>query len=59
MEFPPCPATLKQIQHFLKIAQEHDTRDIVVAYWARLYALQIGLKISKQQPDETKLLLGM
>ncbi|XP_023158639.1 vacuolar protein sorting-associated protein VTA1 homolog [Ceratitis capitata] len=59
MEFPPCPATLKQIQHFLKIAQEHDARDIVVAYWARLYALQIGLKISKQQPDETKLLLAI
>uniref|UniRef100_A0A034VYC0 Vacuolar protein sorting-associated protein VTA1-like protein n=1 Tax=Bactrocera dorsalis TaxID=27457 RepID=A0A034VYC0_BACDO len=59
MEFPPCPASLKQIQHFLKIAQEHDSRDIVVAYWARLYALQIGLKISKQQPDETKLLLAI
>ncbi|XP_011182819.1 vacuolar protein sorting-associated protein VTA1 homolog [Zeugodacus cucurbitae] len=59
MEFPPCPLTLKQIQHFLKIAQEHDSRDIVVAYWARLYALQIGLKISTQQPDETKLLLGI
>ncbi|XP_053956902.1 vacuolar protein sorting-associated protein VTA1 homolog [Anastrepha ludens] len=59
MEFPPCPPTLKLIQHFLKIAQEHDSRDIVVAYWARLYALQIGLKISKQEPDETKLLLAI
>ncbi|XP_017491284.1 PREDICTED: vacuolar protein sorting-associated protein VTA1 homolog [Rhagoletis zephyria] len=59
MEFPPCPPTLKQIQHFLKIAQEHDSRDIVVAYWSRLYALQIGLKISSQQPDESKLLLAI
>ncbi|XP_037821866.1 vacuolar protein sorting-associated protein VTA1 homolog [Lucilia sericata] len=59
MEFPPCPPSLKQIQHFLKLAQEHDTRDIVVAYWSRLYALQVGLKITTQQPEETKLLLGI
>ncbi|KNC28205.1 hypothetical protein FF38_07529 [Lucilia cuprina] len=59
MEFPPCPPSLKQIQHFLKLAQEHDTRDIVVAYWSRLYALQVGLKVTTQQPEETKLLLGV
>ncbi|XP_075152216.1 vesicle trafficking 1 [Haematobia irritans] len=59
MEFPPCPPSLKQIQHFLKIAQEHDTRDIVVAYWSRLYALQVGLKLTTQQPEETKLLLAI
>ncbi|XP_013105872.1 vacuolar protein sorting-associated protein VTA1 homolog [Stomoxys calcitrans] len=59
MEFPPCPASLKQIQHFLKIAQEHDVRDIVVAYWSRLYALQVGLKLTTQQPEETRLLLAI
>ncbi|XP_055910984.1 vacuolar protein sorting-associated protein VTA1 homolog [Eupeodes corollae] len=58
-DFPPCPASLKQIQHFLKIAQEHDGRDIVVSYWSRLYALQVGLKASTQKPDETKLLLAL
>uniref|UniRef100_A0A1A9X2W6 Vta1/callose synthase N-terminal domain-containing protein n=1 Tax=Glossina brevipalpis TaxID=37001 RepID=A0A1A9X2W6_9MUSC len=59
MAFPPCPSSLKQIQHFLKIAQEHDDRDIVVAYWSRLYALQVGLKSSTQQPEETALLLAI
>ncbi|XP_016993938.3 vacuolar protein sorting-associated protein VTA1 homolog [Drosophila takahashii] len=59
MEFPPCPPSLKSIQHFLKLAQEHDTRDVVIAYWARLYALQIGLKASTQTGEETKLLLGI
>ncbi|KAM7355154.1 vesicle trafficking 1 isoform 1-T3 [Cochliomyia hominivorax] len=59
MEFPACPPSLKQIQHFLKLAQEHDTRDIVVAYWSRLYALQVGLKITTQQSEETKLLLAI
>lgn len=58
MALPPCPPSLKQIQHFLKLAQEHDERDIVVAYWARLHALQIGLKASKKLPEETALLLG-
>ncbi|XP_062137194.1 vacuolar protein sorting-associated protein VTA1 homolog [Drosophila sulfurigaster albostrigata] len=59
MEFPPCPPSLKSIQHFLKLAQEHDSRDVVIAYWARLYALQIGLKASSQSAEETKLLLAI
>ncbi|XP_065359052.1 vacuolar protein sorting-associated protein VTA1 homolog [Calliphora vicina] len=59
MELPACPPSLKQIQHFLKLAQEHDSRDIIVAYWSRLYALQVGLKITTQQPEETRLLLGI
>lgn len=59
MEFPPCPPSLKSIQHFLKLAQEHDSRDFVIAYWARLYALQVGLKASTQTAEETKLLLAI
>ncbi|XP_030380140.1 vacuolar protein sorting-associated protein VTA1 homolog [Scaptodrosophila lebanonensis] len=59
MDFPQCPPSLKGIQHFLKLAQEHDTRDPVIAYWARLYALQIGLKASTQSAEETKLLLSL
>ncbi|EDW80152.1 uncharacterized protein Dwil_GK23648 [Drosophila willistoni] len=59
MEFPPCPPSLKSIQHFLKLAQEHDNRDVIIAYWARLYALQVGLKASTQSPEETKLLLAI
>lgn len=35
-----------------------DERDPVVSYWARLYALQTGLKLSTKQPEETQLLLG-
>lgn len=35
-----------------------DTRDPVVAYWSRLYALQTGLKLSTKQQDETALLIG-
>lgn len=55
---PPCPASMKAIAHYLKMAQEHDQRDAIVAYWARLYALQTGLKVSTKQPEETALLIG-
>lgn len=58
MAFPDCPISLKPIQHYLKTAAEHDSRDIIVSYWCRLYALQTGLKLSKQQPDESKLLIS-
>lgn len=56
---PECPPSLKNIQHYLKTAAEHDARDPVVSYWARLHALQTGLKITTNKtPDETKFLMG-
>lgn len=58
VNLPPCPPSLKPIAHYLKTAQEHDTRDPVVAYWARLYAVQSALKLSTKQPEETNLLIG-
>lgn len=36
-----------------------DNRDIVVAYWSRLYALQTGLKLSSKQPEETAVFLAL
>lgn len=57
---PECPPSLKPIQHYLKTAAEHETRDPVVAYWCRLHALQMGLKLTtKKTPEETKLLIGL
>lgn len=57
---PECPQSLKNIQHYLKTAAEHDTRDLVVAYWCRLHALQVGLKTlsNKKTPEETRMLMG-
>ncbi|XP_058067044.1 vacuolar protein sorting-associated protein VTA1 homolog [Anopheles bellator] len=57
--FPPVSALMKPIQHYLKTAQEHDGRDPIVAYWCRLYALQMGLKIANQGVNERKLLLAI
>jgi len=59
LNLPPCPAALKPIQHFLKIAIEHDSRDVVVAYWARLTALQKGLEIDKSSPEALAILLPL
>lgn len=56
VQLPPCPASLRAIQHYLKTASEHDNRDPVVSYWCRLYALQMGLKIDRKS-DEAKALL--
>lgn len=53
------PASLKPIAHYLKTAQEHDSRDIIVSYWCRLYALQLGLKINSQGLEERKFLVGV
>ncbi|XP_046980063.1 vacuolar protein sorting-associated protein VTA1 homolog isoform X1 [Schistocerca americana] len=55
-QFPPCPASLKSLQHYLKAAAEHDQRDPVISYWCRLFALQLGLKIDRKS-DEAKALL--
>lgn len=56
---PDCPPSLKSIQHYLKTAAEHDTRDPIISYWCRLHALQLGLKIStKKTPEETTMLMG-
>lgn len=35
MAFPPCPNDLKAIAHYLKVAEEHDARNIVVSYWCK------------------------
>lgn len=59
VNFPPVPPLMRPIQHYLKTAQEHDNRDPIVAYWCRLYGLQLGLKIANQGMEERTLLLAI
>jgi hypothetical protein len=51
---PPCPPSLKPIQHLLKTGTEHEGRDPVVAYWCRLAALQTGLALDKSSKVKQK-----
>jgi len=59
LNLPPIPPKLKPIAHLLKTATEHETRDPVVAYWARLAALQNGLNIDKKSKESTAVLIPL
>lgn len=48
---PEPPAPLKAIQSYMRIAQDIDRVDPVVAYWARLYSTETALKIDRETPE--------
>jgi len=56
---PLPPASLKQFQHYLKLANDYDKRDPVVSYYARLYTLQSALKIDRKSPEARALLTAL
>jgi hypothetical protein len=35
VQLPPCPPQFKTLQHYLKVASEHDQRDPVISYWCK------------------------
>lgn len=35
MPFPPVPNEIKPIAHYMKVAEEHDSRNLVVSYWSK------------------------
>jgi len=59
LQLPSCPVSLKAINHFLKLATEHDSRDPVVSYWCRLTALQTGLTLDKSSKEALAVLLPL
>lgn len=48
---PEPPAQLKAIQPHLRIAQDIDRVDPIVAYWVRLYCTESALKIDKDSAE--------
>ncbi|KAL3882430.1 hypothetical protein ACJMK2_028769 [Sinanodonta woodiana] len=58
-QVPPLPSALKQLQHYLKTAAEHDGRDPVIAYYCRLYTMQSGMQIDKKSPECRKFLVAL
>jgi vacuolar protein sorting-associated protein VTA1 len=59
LNLPPCPPSIKAIQHFLKTASEHETRDPVITYWSRLAALQNGMTLDKSSKEALAVLLPL
>ncbi|XP_042359134.1 vacuolar protein sorting-associated protein VTA1 homolog isoform X2 [Plectropomus leopardus] len=53
------PPQLKALQHHMRTAQEHETRDPVVAYYCRLYAMQTGMKLDSKSPECRKFLIKL
>ncbi|VEN56735.1 unnamed protein product [Callosobruchus maculatus] len=61
VKFAPIPIEVKPIAHLLKLAEEHDDRNIVVAYWARMAACRLALKLvpGKKSPETANLIRTM
>jgi len=59
LTLPPCPTSIKTIQHFLKTAAEHEKRDPVITYWCRLAALQNGMALDKSSNESLAVLLPL
>lgn len=58
-KIPSLPPTLKSLQHYMKIATEHDKRDPVVAYYARMYVAQQGITIDGKSTEARTFLIGL
>lgn len=54
-QFPPCPPSLKSIQHYLKTASEHEGRDPVISYWCKYF----HVNITYQQCQNEQLGMGV
>ncbi|XP_072178092.1 vacuolar protein sorting-associated protein VTA1 homolog [Diadema setosum] len=53
------PESLKSIRPFLLVAKEHDTRDPVIAYFCRCYAVEIAVKMKDRPPEVTGYLVSL
>lgn len=50
VQLRPCPASLRAIQPYLKLAAEHDEREPIVSYWCKLYVVNLVHHFSMQTP---------
>lgn len=53
------PPNLKAINSFLKLAKEYDKRDLTIAYFCRMYAVQKGIKLDSKSQDCKIFLFGL
>ncbi|XP_060518743.1 vacuolar protein sorting-associated protein VTA1 homolog [Cylas formicarius] len=58
MVFSAIPTEIKPVAHLMKLAEEHESRNIVVAYWARMAACRMALEMTpgKRSPQTTALI---
>ncbi|KAF5288729.1 hypothetical protein FQA39_LY15301 [Lamprigera yunnana] len=59
-KFPPVPDEVKHITHYMKVADEHDRRNVVVSYWSRMYACEAGMHGTvTKSPELTHFLISV
>ncbi|CAG9839221.1 unnamed protein product [Diabrotica balteata] len=61
VKFPPVTQEVKPLAHLLKLADEHDERNLVVAYWARMAACLLALQLvpGKKSPETAALIKSL
>uniref|UniRef100_A0A158Q3X6 Vacuolar protein sorting-associated protein VTA1 n=1 Tax=Dracunculus medinensis TaxID=318479 RepID=A0A158Q3X6_DRAME len=59
MSSSTVPASLHQIGHYVKIANENEKRDPVIYYWCLYYAVKKGMSIDKSSPEALNYLTGL
>lgn len=60
-DFPPVPLAAKHVAHYMKVADEHDDRNMLISYWSRMYACEIAMKsiTGKKPPEVTSFLIAI
>uniref|UniRef100_A0A1Y1N6R7 Vta1/callose synthase N-terminal domain-containing protein n=1 Tax=Photinus pyralis TaxID=7054 RepID=A0A1Y1N6R7_PHOPY len=60
-DFPPIPPAAKHVAHYMKVADEHDDRNVVISYWSRMYACEVVMRsiTGKKPPEVTAFLIAI
>ncbi|KAL3320543.1 Vacuolar protein sorting-associated protein vta1 [Cichlidogyrus casuarinus] len=53
------PNNLKPISSYVKIAAEHDSKDALISYYCRMYAVQKGMEIKNKGKDDQVYLVSL
>uniref|UniRef100_A0A914CTE8 Vta1/callose synthase N-terminal domain-containing protein n=1 Tax=Acrobeloides nanus TaxID=290746 RepID=A0A914CTE8_9BILA len=53
---PDVPPPLRAVAHYIKIANEYASRDVVIYYWTLYYAIQHGMTLDKSSPPAIQFL---
>ncbi|KAF5282756.1 hypothetical protein FQR65_LT02753 [Abscondita terminalis] len=52
---PPIPSQIRHVAHFMKVAEEHDERNVVISYYSRMFACEAAMKsIPGEKPPEVR-----
>ena len=59
MSLPSPPATFKPVIAHLKLATDNESRDAVITYWIRYYAVQAAMRIDSKSAEAKAFLIAV